>query len=245
MEWQLQNFKQTYGNLVEFTYLDGFYEVGRENFEPFRERGFKGPFRMWGDFDYNLFSEAYRDTKWDIPKTEPMFNGIEKSLFFIIKYLEESPIKFDGMCGFSQGAVTISALWTAFQYFQKHFKPKVTFPSFVIIFSFPVFDFMGREFNGKFSQPTYFHGGVESLHILNDKLPEPYYLYMNQYRHFENPTVIIHNESHKPPTFLTLSQLHQILDWLERQLKLKEIKADIQKVRNQLPLSSYLRKAKL
>ena len=102
---------------MEFTYLDGFYEVGREDFEVFRKRGFKGPFRKWADYDYNLFTEAYRESKWDIPKTEPIFKGIEASLFYVIKYMEESSIKFDGMCGFSQGAGTISALWTAFTYF--------------------------------------------------------------------------------------------------------------------------------
>ena len=103
--------------MVEFTFLDGFYEVGREDFEPFRKRGFKGPFRKWGDYEYNLFTEAYRDSKWDIPKTEEVFMGVEASIYYIVKYLTESEIQFDGLCGFSQGCVTIATLFTARQYF--------------------------------------------------------------------------------------------------------------------------------
>jgi len=103
---------------VEFTFLEGFYEVGRPDFEPFKKRGFKGPFRKWGDYDaYDLFSDPYREGKWDIPKTEEFFMGIEASITYIVKYLEQSKTKFDGFCGFSQGCVTIATLFTAQQYF--------------------------------------------------------------------------------------------------------------------------------
>jgi hypothetical protein len=45
---------------------------------------------------------------------------------------------------------------------------------------------------------------LDSLHIYNYRLPEPYWWYMHSKRHFEESTVVIHGEGHRPPKNLTI-----------------------------------------
>ena len=52
-------------------------------------------------------------------------------------------------------------------------------------------------------KPTFFPG-LESLHILNDRLPEPYWMYMKDYRHYEKPVLVKHDVDHRPPKNLDL-----------------------------------------
>jgi len=71
---------------------------------------------------------------------------------------------------------------------------------------------------------------LESLHILNNKKPEPYWFYMHDYKHFEAPTVVIHTEGHRPPRNLSMEQLQVILRFLARQFKKRNPQADKSKV---------------
>jgi len=76
-------------------------------------------------------------------------------------------------------------------------------------------------FDHKFLSPSTFIVAdghlVESLHILNDKKPEPYWFYMHDYKHFEAPTIVKHNEGHRPPRYLNIDQLKVITGFLGRQ----------------------------
>ena len=58
-------------------------------------------------------------------------------------------------------------------------------------------------------------GPLHSLHILNNRRPEPYWYYMNCHRHFEAPVVIFHDEDHRPPRHLTLEQVRRIFEFLK------------------------------
>ena len=71
---------------------------------------------------------------------------------------------------------------------------------------------------------------MESLHVLNNKQPEPYWFYMHDYKHFEAPTVVIHNEGHRPPRHLSIEQLTVVLGFLERQFYKANLQADNNKV---------------
>lgn len=89
---------------------------------------------------------------------------------------------------------------------------------------------------------------LESLHILNNRKPEPYWWYMKDYKHFESPSVVIHNEGHRPPRNLTLEQMKVILTFLSRQFKKVNSQADevlvtdtIKKVEERLASSRYLK----
>ena len=62
--------------------------------------------------------------------------------------------------------------------------------------------------------PTWI-GKLPSLHILNNKLPEPYHLYMHDYKHYERPVVVFHKEDHRPPKELTMPDLVKIFDFLK------------------------------
>ena len=103
-------------------------------------------------------------------------------------------------------------------------------PTFVILFSVPQFPFMTPSFRGQFLAYPTFHltdgNPLESLHILNNRKPEPYWWYMKDYKHFENPSVVIHDEGHRPPRNLTLDQMKVILTFLDRQYRKVNFKAD-------------------
>lgn len=40
---------------------------------------------------------------------------------------------------------------------------------------------------------------------------------MHDYKHFEDPTIIIHEEGHKPPRNLTIEQINTIFEFLKVQ----------------------------
>jgi hypothetical protein len=89
---------------------------------------------------------------------------------------------------------------------------------------------MTPSFRGQFLAYPTFHltdgNPLESLHILNNRKPEPYWWYMKDYKHFENPSVVIHDEGHRPPRNLTLDQMKVILSFLDRQFRKVNFKAD-------------------
>ena len=77
-------------------------------------------------------------------------------------------------------------------------------------------------------------------------MPEGYWWYMNDARHYDKSTEVIHSEGHKPPRYLTLGQLETILTFLETQLlkvnKSSEVVCrEVAKVRAALPGSVYIR----
>ena len=80
---------------------------------------------------------------------------------------------------------------------------------------------MTPSYRGQFISYPSFHltdgQPLESLHILNNRKPEPYWWYMKDYKHFESPSVVIHDEGHSPPRHLTHEQMKVIMKFLERQ----------------------------
>lgn len=71
---------------------------------------------------------------------------------------------------------------------------------------------------------------------------------MKDYKHFESPSVVIHNEGHRPPRHLTLEQMKVILKFLERQFNKVNEKIDpaivsvvLSKVEKGLSNSRYLK----
>jgi hypothetical protein len=71
---------------------------------------------------------------------------------------------------------------------------------------------------------------------------------MKDYKHFESPSVVIHDEGHRPPRNLSLEQMKVILSFLERQFRkvnceMKEtnVAAVISIVQSKLPSSRYLK----
>jgi hypothetical protein len=86
---------------------------------------------------------------------------------------------------------------------------KVEMPFFCILFSCPHFPFYSSKVFGHHISSPSFHIGagnepLASLHILNNRLPEPYWWYMHDYKHFEQPVVVMHNEEHRPPRNLSI-----------------------------------------
>ena len=135
---------------------------------------------------------------------------IDKSILYLIDYLKNNE-KFDGLCGFSQGAGTVTTFYKLLQHQRKHLNIyDGLVPRFNILFSLPAFKFMNYTFRGNF----FTMGGLliapdgnplDCLHITNNRKPEPYWWYMQSYYHCESSTpVILHKESHNPPRNLTL-----------------------------------------
>jgi hypothetical protein len=50
----MQTFINTFGQLVECVFIDAPHQTGRERFLTMKQKGFKGPYRKWGDYNYHL-----------------------------------------------------------------------------------------------------------------------------------------------------------------------------------------------
>ena len=64
-KWQLRTFYETYGDLIDLTFIDAPHETGRKRFQVFADRGFKGPYRKWLELDRDVFYKTM--DKFDIP----------------------------------------------------------------------------------------------------------------------------------------------------------------------------------
>ena len=80
------------------TFISGPHQTGRKRFEPFKLRGFKGPYLKWADMDRDIFHET--TDKFDIPRTEETYFLIDKSVHYLVDFLNKNK-KFDGFCCFS------------------------------------------------------------------------------------------------------------------------------------------------
>ena len=88
--------------MIELVFIDGPNDTGRPDFAPFVKRGFKGPYKKWCDFNnYDVFTNAYRETLWDIPITEETYVGVFDSAIYLTNYLNNATEPFDGFAGFS------------------------------------------------------------------------------------------------------------------------------------------------
>ena len=208
-EFQLKTFKETFDELIELSFVDAPHWSARPRYGPFKKRGFAAPYRKWFELEYDVFYKT--EDRFKLPYTEELLHLLEPSIVFLVDYINKTG-PYDGLLGFSQGTFAIRMLFIALQYFSKKLKLTVTCPSFCILFSAPHFLFYSGVLFGHFIQSPAFiiapdGTPLHSLHILNNRLPEPYWWYMHDYKHFESPTVIIHDEDHRPPKRLKYEQV--------------------------------------
>ena len=64
----MRSFVETYGDLIELTFIDAPHQSGRPRYKPFKDRGFKAPYRKWYELEVDVFYQT--KDKFDIPYTE-------------------------------------------------------------------------------------------------------------------------------------------------------------------------------
>jgi hypothetical protein len=100
MQWQLRTFQQTYGDLLELHYVDAPHETGRPRYRPFRERGFKAPYRKWLELERDVFYKT--EDRFDLTYTEELAYLVQQSIVFLVDLLNRAAGEpFDGLLGFS------------------------------------------------------------------------------------------------------------------------------------------------
>jgi len=54
----MRSFIETYGELIELTFIDAPHQSGRPRYKPFRDRGFKAPYRKWYELEVDVFYQT-------------------------------------------------------------------------------------------------------------------------------------------------------------------------------------------
>ena len=170
----MQNFIQTFGDLVEFEFIDGPFEV--HNYEPlkvFVKKGFKPPFREWSQHP----SEPYRarddgELEMVINKTTTNSGDEAQSFNIILQQLNSKDEPYDGFIGFSNGFQAVKRFFKVAQYFKNSVDIKNPLPFFFINFNQPTWDFQTFTYqNEKFLSSEHFVPGLESLQLKSEKDP--------------------------------------------------------------------------
>ena len=105
--YQMQNFINTFGDLCEFTFLDGPNNVeDAPPIQTFVDKGIPSPFKRWVRFKH---SKSYTRRTADgsvevtINSAETNYDEVTETVFYIVDFMNRQEEPFDGFCSFSQG----------------------------------------------------------------------------------------------------------------------------------------------
>lgn len=95
---QLENYQETFGDLIELVYLKAPHQMGASRIKAFK--AFKGPHLMWAqdEFDRKMIKAG----KYDTPPGEVYLHLMDQSIKYLFNYLNANKdVKFDGFLAFS------------------------------------------------------------------------------------------------------------------------------------------------
>ena len=106
------------------------------------------------------------------------------------------------------------------QYFKKSLRLRHPLPYFIIDFNGPKWDFITYDFlKSSFISGEMFIPNCESIHFVSDK--DPMANTLRNYLHFEKPTVINHDQGHRPVRTLKKKPLQKVAEFFARQYEKK------------------------
>ena len=106
------------------------------------------------------------------------------------------------------------------RFFKKHLRLTHPLPYFMIDFNGPKWDFITYDFvKSSFVSGDIFIPNCESLHFISEK--DPFTHNLKNYLNYEKPTVISHNQGHRPVRTLPKKDLRIMADFFARQYEAK------------------------
>ena len=167
----MQNFINTFGELCEFSFIEGRRDAKEKPIQYFVDMGITPPFKSWMSFKYQPYRslpDGHREIA--ITKAQSNVGHVIESTYHLIDYMNRQDEAFDGFAGFSQGNYQINSLMKTCRYFNKQLNMRHRMPFFVIDFNGPKFDWLTYHFlQRKFVSGDIFVPNCESLHFKSDK----------------------------------------------------------------------------
>ena len=157
-------------------------------------------------------------TRLNLKKTEVNFDEIFEAALYLIEFMNRQEAGFDGFAGFSQGMQLVIALYKVHRYFSKDTWLRYPLPYFVIDFNAPVHNLGTFEYlRSSFVTGERYVPDVDSLHFISDK--DMFASQLINHKNFDNPTVIHHDQGHRPVRTLPMKDLKIVADFLVRQFQ--------------------------